>query len=208
MKRFTISDIKKMEKVRRLNLINSVSGYKAANLIGSRGSQGENLAIFSSVVHLGANPPLQGLVMRPARVERHSLSNIKESGYYTINHINEKLVERAHFTSANFPAEVSEFEACQIEAEYLGDFTAPFVKESKVKMGMKLVEIHHIKANDTLFIVGEIEQLLIEEGCMEENGQLNLNANATVCISGLNRYHQVKEIAKFPYARMKELPDF
>lgn len=208
IKKFTNKSIAELDRIYRLNLINSLSGYKAANLIGTKGSIGENLAIISSVVHLGADPPLLGFVMRPARVERHTLSNLLETKMYTINHVSKDLVERAHYTSAHFPAGTSEFEKCKIEAEYISEFDAPFVKESCVKMGMRLVETLPIKANDTLFIVGEIEYLLIEDSSITENGQVDLNQLQTVCISGLNRYHEVTELANHPYARVDELPEF
>ena len=47
MHHFNSSDFKNFSKVYRLNLINSVTGYKSANLIGSQSLEGkENLAIF------------------------------------------------------------------------------------------------------------------------------------------------------------------
>ena len=58
---FNEEDIENLEKVYRINLINSCSGYKSANLIGSVSNEGiNNLAIFSSITHLGSNPPLLG----------------------------------------------------------------------------------------------------------------------------------------------------
>jgi hypothetical protein len=46
-------DISKLEKVERLNLINSCTGYKSA-LIATKSVDGAvNVAIFSSITHLG-----------------------------------------------------------------------------------------------------------------------------------------------------------
>ena len=62
----TKEDIFKIDRIKRLNLINSVSGIKSANLIGTQSSDGySNLAVFSSVVHLGSNPAYLGFVLRP-----------------------------------------------------------------------------------------------------------------------------------------------
>lgn len=207
MKKITLSDINEMSKVFRLNLINSINGYKSANLIGTVGSKGENLAIFSSVTHLGSNPPLLGFIMRPTTVSRDSYRNIKESGQFTVNHIHEDFIEKAHYTSANFPFGESEFDKVKLTPEYL-DAKAPFVKESKIKMALKLVEEQAIQSNGTILMIGLIENIYIDESCIQENGQLDLNAVNDVCISGLNRYHKVKEIGLFPYARIEELPDF
>ena len=58
--KFTSNDIKNLDKVYRLNLINSITGIKPANLIATRSKNGvDNVAIFSSVVHLGSNPAIQ-----------------------------------------------------------------------------------------------------------------------------------------------------
>lgn len=74
----------------RARFVNCLSGFKSANVIGTRDRhQQNNLAMISSVVHLGSNPPLLGFVMRPQSVTRHTRENIEESGVYTINQVNE-----------------------------------------------------------------------------------------------------------------------
>ena len=78
MLHYTRLDIDQMEKIFRLNLINSCTGYKSANLIGTQSADGKtNLAVFSSITHLGSNPPLIGFVLRPTTVPRDSYRNIK-----------------------------------------------------------------------------------------------------------------------------------
>ena len=208
MKSFIKEEIKALDKIYRLNLINSLSGYKSANLIGTKGEHGENLAIFSSVVHLGANPALLGLIMRPATVPRNTLTNMKLSKQFTINSVSEAIIEKAHYTSANFDEGISEFEACKLTPEYLGECSAPFLLESKLKMAMKLEQIIDIELNDTMLIIGSIQQVYVDEAALCNNGQIDLNTLETVTISGLNRYHKVSEVANFPYARVSELPDF
>ena len=69
MLHYTYNDIEDMEKIFRLNLINSVTGFKSANLIGTTSKEGiTNLAVFSSITHLGSNPPFIGFVLRPTTV--------------------------------------------------------------------------------------------------------------------------------------------
>ena len=199
--------ISEFSKVYRLNLINSITGYKPANLIGSKSTKGKtNLAIFSSVVHLGSKPPLIGIITRPNTVPRDTYRNIIESSYYTINHISKNMVERAHFTSAKFSEDESEFNHCNFDEEYIKGFNAPFVKESKVKIGMQLVEEKHIDANDTILIVGEVKNIIIDKKSLEEDGSVNLGRDETVCISGLDTYYETNKISKYPYARKDNLP--
>ncbi len=210
MLHFNKESIKQLDNAYRLNLINSIPGIKSANLIGTKSIDGvENLAIFSSVVHLGSNPPLLGLVMRPIKeAARHTYHNIISTGYYTINHIAENFIEKAHYTSANFPDGVSEFEMCRLNPEYLAKFQAPFVKESSLKIGMKYLESHHIEANDTIFMVGEILEIFIDDKAVETNGYIDFTNLQSVGISGLNSYYQLKKIKDFPYVRLNEFPNF
>ena len=119
---FNREDIDKLDKVSRLNLINSITGFKPANLIGTISKENqENLAIFSSLVHLGSKPPLLGLITRPNSVPRHTYTNIIESKFYTINHVSDNIIERAHMTSAKFNRNESEFEKCDLEKEYIDE---------------------------------------------------------------------------------------
>ncbi|HAS36171.1 MAG TPA: flavin oxidoreductase [Flavobacteriales bacterium] len=204
------SDIKNTERVKRLNIINWVSGIKPGNLIGTRSSADQaNLAIISSVVHLGSSPAYLSFIIRPSNeVRRHTLENILENGCFTINHIQTNFIEKAHYTSAKFDAEVSEFEACGLTEEQLYGFRAPFVGESTLKMGLKHVESVDIKSSGTQMIVGQIEHLIIPDEAMDERGYIDLAAANTAGISGLNSYYGLEKLQDFPYARVTEVPKF
>lgn len=207
---YTNQQIKDLNRVRRLNIINSVSGIKPANLIGTISDKDQlNLAIFSSVVHLGSDPALLGFIMRPTGdVPRHTYENIKSTGVYTINHVQQSIIKKAHYTSAKVNRGVSEFDACNLTAEFLNEFKAPYVKESQLKMGMKLVDEIPIPINGTVMMVGEIQHLYLPDVAVADNGWINLEKSGGVGISGLNSYYQLKQIDSFPYARPHEIPDF
>ena len=207
---FTEEDIKGLNRIKRLNLINSITGVKPANLIGSISSSGQtNLAIFSSLVHLGSNPALIGFVLRPQHeVRRDTYDNILQTECYTINRVHTSFIANAHYTSAKFSKQESEFEKCKLSEEYLFDFKAPFVKESRVKLAMKLEEMIPIEVNKCMMIVGSIQHLCIDDKAVEDDGQINLECLNEVGIGGLNSYYRLERIGQFPYARTNELPDF
>lgn len=206
---YTKADIEKLDRITRLKTINSVTGIKPANLIGTINNQGRtNLAIFSSVVHLGSNPPLLGFISRPRTTEvRHTFNNIKQSGKYTINHIHPEFIKNAHYTSAKFDTEISEFKRCGLTEEYYNNFQAPFVKESTFKIGMLFKEAIDIKINGTVLVIGEIEHLIIPDTAMVNN-DIDLEATNSVGISGLNSYYALNKIEKHPYVRVNEVPKF
>lgn len=204
-KHFSLQDVDEMNKIFRLNLINSITGFKSANLIASQSKEGEtNVAVFSSITHLGSNPPFVGFILRPTTVPRHTYENIKETGVYTINHINTAITDKAHYTSAKF--ETSEFQACGLTEEYLDNFHAPFVQECHIKLAMRFEEEIPIKSNGTIMMVGKVEHLYLPDNCLGDDGQVDLDQAETVTISGLNNYHQTQRIGSYPYARVGEFP--
>jgi flavin reductase (DIM6/NTAB) family NADH-FMN oxidoreductase RutF len=170
-----------MEQRRRAVLINSLGGFKSVCLIGTVNTDGQsNLACFSSLVHLGANPALLAFVMRPATVERHTVENILATNVYTINHLHEGIYKQAHQTSASYPTDVSEFQATGLKEEYKENFPAPFVKESQVKLGMRFREKIDLAINNTSLIIGELEHIYFPDDCLQEDGFVDLEKAGTL----------------------------
>ncbi len=205
----TRQDIDSMDKVYRLNLINSLSGVKPANLIGTRSTEGyENLAIISSVVHIGSNPPLLGFFVRPhQQVKRHTFVNLQESGEYSINHLPHQFSEQGHWTSAKFTAEESEFEYCGFSPEYIQGFSAPFVKSARVKIGLQFRQAIPIEINDTTLVIGEICHVVVDDDLVDAQGCINLERSDSAGISGVSSYYRLEKVADHPYARRDRLPE-
>lgn len=201
--------IEEFDKLYRTAFVNSLSGFKSGNLIGTISNDGKtNLAIFSSVIHVGANPASMGFLMRPVTVDRNTYNNIKENGYFTINHINKDIFKKSHQTSARYDKEVSEFDACGLTPEYSELLPAPYVKESKIKIGLRFVEENEIKFNGTIFIVGEIIEVIIDDDLILPDGYIDIEKAGTIAISSLDGYHQTKRIARLSYAKPgKELKE-
>jgi len=193
-----------MSSIYRLNIINSCTGYKSANLIATKSEKGLiNLAVFNSVIHLGSNPPIIGFILRPTTVPRHTFQNLKETGVFTVNHIHYSQIEDAHHTSAKYPQEVSEFDETNLEEEFKNGISAPFVKESPLQLACSYLNEYHIKENDTLMIVGQIEHIFMKDEMLENDGWIDLEKGGVVSINGLEGYALPKLLERFPYARPK-----
>ncbi len=195
-------DISVLEDHERVFFINSLSGFKSANLVGTTDTtQHSNLAIVSSVVHLGSNPPLLGMMMRPSSAVKGTLKNILETGVYTLNHVNSDIYKQAHQASARYDEEVSEFEEVGLSEQWQDGFNAPFVQESHIKMGMKFRERHSLDINGTEFIIGEIVSIEIPDDVIAEDGFVSLEKAGTLAISSLDTYHSTNTIASLSYAK-------
>jgi flavin reductase (DIM6/NTAB) family NADH-FMN oxidoreductase RutF len=191
-----------MEQRKRAQLINSVGGFKSVCLIGTTDAAGNtNLAIFNSIVHIGANPPLICFIMRPDSDERHTLSNILETGCYTINHLNRQIYKQAHQTSARYPKHISEFDATGLTAENKDDFTAPYVKESLVQLGILFKQRIDITINNTILIIGEINHMYFPGNCLSEDGYLDIEKAGTIACTGLDSYHRTERLDRLSYPK-------
>ena len=203
---YTRDQINNLEKIKKINLINSCSGYKSANLIGTISKEGiTNVAVFSSVTHLGSNPPTLGFILRPTTVPRDTYKNILESGVFTINHIFENIIEDAHHTSAKYEEVISEFDITGLEDEYYNDCIAPFVKGSPVQMEMKFIEEYHIKSNNVIHIIAEIKNLYVKDDILKKDGFLDLAKGKVAAINGLDAYAIADNNTRFNYQRPKKL---
>jgi flavin reductase (DIM6/NTAB) family NADH-FMN oxidoreductase RutF len=205
---FDCEDIENLDKRFRTAFINSLSGFKSLALIGTQDKNKQtNLAVFNSFIHIGANPPLVGFISRPGVVERQTLENIVETGFYTINHVTESFFKQAHQTSARYPKEVSEFEATGLTTEYKNDFFAPFVAESHVQIAVEFKEQVLLSINNTVLIIGEIQAVYFPSDCLFEDGALDLEKAGSLTSLGLDSYHKTTKIGRLSYAKPDKMPE-
>ncbi len=197
--------LQQMEQRKRAMLVNSIGGYKWVSLIGTIDeNKNTNLAIFSSLFHLGANPALIGFIMRPDSVDRHTLSNILATKVYTINHINENIYKQAHQTSARYEKEISEFDATGLSTQFKNNFIAPYVNESNIQMGVVFKERIDLTINGTILIIGEITQLFYPQHCICEDGFIDIEKANTITCAGLDSYHSTNRLSRLSYAKPDE----
>lgn len=202
MKHFPIAEVEAWDRVFRANFVNSLSGFKPVSLIGTVDSSGQyNLAIFSNIVHLGADPALIGFINRPREAAPHTLANIESTCKYTINHIHSNFVERAHQTSAKYAQEVSEFEAVGLTPVAYENFEAPFVLESKIQFALELDEVIPLKQNGTFLVVGKVVHVFLEDNLISADGFIDASKASSIVSLGLDAYYTTSPVARYAYAK-------
>jgi flavin reductase (DIM6/NTAB) family NADH-FMN oxidoreductase RutF len=195
-------EIGAFEQRYRTTFVNSLAGFRQVVLVGSKSTDGiSNLAIFNSLMHIGAQPPLYGILNRPDSVQRDTLQNILETKEYTLNFVRASAFEKAHQTSARYEKDVSEFAEVGFEENYLDGCSAPFVKEAVVKIAMKLEEIIPIPLNGTQLIVGSISQIELNDGMLGQDGFVSLSEVEVLLSQGLDAYFVASPIGRLPYAK-------
>lgn len=203
MKTILPEEFTRWDRFFRGNFINSLSGYKSASLIATKCKKGKlNLAIFSNLVHIGADPALIGFINRPKEAAPHTLKNIEDTGTYTINHIHPDFVDKAHQTSAKYADDVSEFEAVGLTPEFTASHHVPYVQESKVGYRLSLVEIVPILHNNTFLVIGKVEEVRIEPSLIQKDGFLALHQVESVASLGIDAYYLPLPLSRFAYAKV------
>ena len=201
---FSSESLDSLDKIYRINLVNSITGYKSANLLGTISNEGiENVAIFSSITHLGSQPALLSFFVRPNVVPRNTYKNIKEKKIFTVNHISKEKIDDAHHTSAKYGEDISEFDKTNLQSEYKKNWEAPFVKDSAVQLGCKYLNEYYLKENGCSMIVASIEIIFIREGLLDNDGWVELSKANIVTVNGLDGYALPKTIKRLKYARPK-----
>lgn len=210
MEHVTAEELQKMEPLFRRNLVNSSTGYKPANLLATRSPKGNsNVAVFNSVFHLGSHPPMLGVVLRKKTAPKGIYDNIRETGYFTVNHLQENLIELAHQTSLQQHSEDPEFGIPGLDQEFLDGFFAPYVKQSSIRLGCKFLREYSIEENGSLILVASIEHIYFEAGIEMPDGWLRLEDAGSVVINGLDGYALPSLLDRFQYARPgKEIRSF
>lgn len=208
VKTIQLSDLSAMEQRFRATFINSLGGFKSLALVGTKSKSGQtNLAVFNSLFHLGANPAMFGFIVRPDSVDRHTLTNIRETGFFTVNHVNESIYKKAHQTSARYPESVSEFDATQLTELYENNFHAPFVSESNVKIAAQFTGDVPIEENGTIMVIAKYISITLPETSIGHDGFVDLNAVGTITCTGLDAYYRTEPIGRLSYAKPDRLPE-
>lgn len=205
MKHYAIAEIQSWERFYRTNFVNSLSGFKPVSLVSTLNREGvSNLAVFSNIVHIGADPALIGFINRPREAAPHTLANIEATGHFTINHVHPAFADRAHQTSAKYPEAVSEFDAVGLSPVYKAGFPVPFVGESMVQYGLELSEVVHLKKNNTYLVIGSLQHVYVDPQCVAADGLIDLNKAESMVSLGIDTYCTTVLHSRYAYAKAEK----
>ena len=179
---------------------NSLSGAKPGYLIGSGEGEFQNLAIFNSIIHIGANPPLLGFIQRPTTVDRHTYQNILNYKHYSFNLITDKFCKEAHQTSARYARGINEFKEVGLTALHKKGIRCPFVAESPLQITLELYDDLEIKSNKTRLIIGKVISVSIPKTDENITG-INFQELKSVSVSGLSDYYTLTKVRSLNYAK-------
>ena len=123
---------------------------------------------------------------------------------FTVNDVHEGIYTQAHLASARW--DENEFQAVGLNEEYHEGIPVPFVKESRIKSFYSFKERHVVQLNQTVLIVGQLEKLIIDDACVNDDGFVDLEKAGTLAVSGLDSYHKTEALERLPFAKPNAKP--
>ncbi|MFN8614432.1 MAG: flavin reductase family protein [Vampirovibrionales bacterium] len=140
-----------------------------------------NVAPFSFFNGVSSEPPclMFSVTYRGSDGQKKdTLRNIEETGEFVVNVVTESIVAQANQASAEYPADVNEFEATGLTMVPSQKIIAPRVAESPINLECelyKLVPVGPGGAGSATIVIGEIVAYHLRED-VYHNGRIDLEA--------------------------------
>jgi len=119
---------------------------------------------------INTNPPMVSISVRP---ERHSYEMIKNSGEFVINLVTKKIIRETDFCGVHSGKDIDKFEVTHLTPLPSKMVMAPGIAESPVNLECCVKEIKALGSHS--MFIAEVVNVTIEDICLKENGQFNLN---------------------------------
>ncbi|MFN8307218.1 MAG: flavin reductase family protein [Ferruginibacter sp.] len=165
-----------------------------------------NLSPFSFFNLFSSNPPV--VIFSPARrvrdnTTKHSLENVLEVPEVVINIVDYDMVQQTSLSSCEYPKGVNEFVKAGFTEEKATMVTPPMVKESKVKMECRVLEVKPLGTEGGAgnLVICEVLCMHIDDSILDENGKIDQTKLHHVARLGGDWYCKVDEKNLFKVAK-------
>lgn len=195
-----LSDLKPAEKQYYLQHVVAPRPIAFASTIDREGTV--NLSPFSFFNMFSSNPPV--VIFSPARrvrdnTTKHSLENVLEVPEVVINIVTYDIVQQVSLASCEYGKGVDEFVKAGFTKEPATLVKPPMVKECKVKMECKVLEVKPLGEGGGAgnLVICEVLRLHINDDLLTEDGKLDQTRIEHVARLGGDWYCHVTPEALF-----------
>ena len=195
-----LKDLKTAEKQYYLQHVVAPRPVCFASTIDKAGNV--NLSPFSFFNLFSSNPPI--VIFSPSRRVRdntikHTLENVMEVPEVVINIVTYEMVHQVSLASCEYPKEMSEFEKAGFTSEPATLVKPPMVKESKVKMECKVLEVKPLGTEGGAgnLVICEVMRMHIDDSLLDENKKIDQRKIHHIARLGGDWYCKVDETNLF-----------
>ena len=157
-----------------------------------------NLSPFSFFNLFSSNPPI--VVFSPGRrirnnTTKHTLENVLEVPEVVVNIVTYDMVQQVSLASCEFPDTVNEFKKAGFTEELATLVKPPMVKESKVKMECKVLEVKPLGTEGGAgnLVICEVLKMHIDDSLLNEGKKIDQRKIHHVARLGGDWYCKVDE---------------
>lgn len=195
-----LKDLKTAEKQYYLQHIVAPRPICFASTIDKAGNV--NLSPFSYFNVFSSNPPI--VIFSPGRrmrdnTTKHSFENVMEVPEVVINIVTYDMVQQVSLSSCEYPKEVNEFVKAGFTPQPATIVKPPMVKESKVKMECKVIEVKPLGTEGGAgnLVICEVLRMHIDDSLLDDNGKMDQRKIHHVARLGADWYCKVDETNLF-----------
>ena len=165
-----------------------------------------NLSPFSFFNLFSYNPPI--VVFSPVRrgrdnTAKHTLENVLEVAEVVINIVDYDMVQQMSLSSCEFSKGTNEFEKAGFTMEAASMVKPPLVKESKIKLECKVIEVKPLgkQAGAGNLVIAEVLMIHMDESILTADGKIDQTKLQHVARLGDDWYCKLGESNLFKVAK-------
>ncbi|HMJ46870.1 MAG TPA: flavin reductase family protein [Ferruginibacter sp.] len=165
-----------------------------------------NLSPFSFFNLFSTNPPI--VIFSPARrvrnnTTKHTLQNAEQVPEVVINIVDYDMIRQTSLASCEFPKGINEFIKAGFTQQAATMVKPPMVKESKIKLECKVLEIKPLGSEGGAgnLVICEVLCMHIDESILDENKKIDQKKMHHVARLGGDWYCKVDETNLFHVAK-------
>ena len=197
---FDLKDLTTVEKQHYLQHVVAPRPVCFASTIDKAGNI--NLSPFSFFNLFSSNPPI--VIFSPSRrirdnTTKHTLENVLEVPEVVVNIVTYDMVHQVSLSSCEFPGEVNEFTKAGFTEEPATLIKPPMVKESKVKLECKVIEVKPLglEGGAGNLVICEVLRMHIDDSLLDANRKMDQRKLHHIDRLGADWYCKVDETNLF-----------
>jgi flavin reductase (DIM6/NTAB) family NADH-FMN oxidoreductase RutF len=164
-----------------------------------------NAAPFSAYNYMGMDPPIVAVGIAnqpgPGTTPKHTAQNIRTTGEFVVNVVNEVVAEIMNFTAIDFPPEIKALEIADLKTEPSLIVKVPRIAASPASLECR--EIMTVEIGHNRIIVGQVLAIHVKDEFIDQTGHYIRaeELHAIGRMNGLGAYVKTKD-AFFHIPRM------
>ena len=172
------------------NPFNAIVTPRPIGWISSRGATGDNLAPYSFFNAAAYVPPQ---VVFSSTGTKDSVTNIRETGVFAVNIVEEAMLHAMNQTSAAVAPGVDEFALAGVEKAECREIDCPHVAGAPAVLECRVVQVIPLLGRNNWLIHGEVVAVHLRDDCIR-HGRFDVTAFNPVSRLGYRDYAVVREL--------------